>query len=116
MTPESRVAAPAKVEAKPVLQPDRVRTEAILKAFHEEERFGKAYDARLLRRLWPFLKPHRLLIWAALVVILITSAGALIRPLVMKRAIDQGVLSGDLGELVSGALVLGGILLGEQLL
>jgi ATP-binding cassette subfamily B protein len=26
---------------------------------HEEEVLGKVYDARLLRRLWPFLSPHR---------------------------------------------------------
>ena len=33
------------------------RTEAALRAFHEESALGKAYDSRLLKRLWPFVKP-----------------------------------------------------------
>ena len=37
--------------------------------FHEEEALGKVYDAQLIRRLWPYLSPHRLLI--ALSVLLI---------------------------------------------
>ncbi|MEI9953153.1 MAG: ABC transporter ATP-binding protein [Pseudomonadota bacterium] len=61
---------------------DKKRTERILKAFHEEERFGKAYDARLTKRLWGYLVPYRLLLWASLVVILLTSVGALVRPLI----------------------------------
>ncbi len=36
---------------------------------HEEEALGKVYDAQLIRRLWPYLSPHRLLI--ALSVLLI---------------------------------------------
>ena len=26
---------------------------------HEEEALGKVYDADLLRRLWPFMRPYR---------------------------------------------------------
>ena len=29
-----------------------------LRDFHEEERLGRAYDAQLLARLWPFVRPH----------------------------------------------------------
>ena len=29
-----------------------------LRDFHDEERLGRAYDTQLLRRLWPFMKPH----------------------------------------------------------
>ena len=32
--------------------------EKALEKFHEEGAIGKAYDARLLRRLWPFVRPH----------------------------------------------------------
>ena len=55
---------------------DKKRTERILKAFHEEERFGKAYDARLTKRLWGYLVPYSWLLWASIVVILLTSACA----------------------------------------
>src|SRR6185369_1928308 len=55
---------------------DKKRTERILKAFHEEERFGKAYDARLTKRLWGYLVPYSFLLWASVVVIVVTSIGA----------------------------------------
>ena len=29
-------------------------------SFHEEEVLGKAYDARLMRRLLGYLRPHKL--------------------------------------------------------
>ena len=48
----------------------RRRTEKILESFHEEERFGKAYDLELMRRLWPFFLPHkRLLIGSSLLMV-----------------------------------------------
>jgi ATP-binding cassette subfamily B protein len=36
---------------------------AALEAMHEEEALGKAYDARLIRRLWPYVRPY----WAQVV-------------------------------------------------
>ena len=42
-----------KVDASQLTDPEK------LKQFHEEEQLGKAYDTRLMRRLWPFLQPHR---------------------------------------------------------
>lgn len=92
------------------------RTEAILRAFHEEERFGKAYDSRLLAQLWPFLKPHQLLLWLSLAVIAVTAVGALIRPLVMRETIDEGVMSKDTAVLMQGGITLAAILVAEQVL
>ncbi|MEP7051419.1 MAG: ABC transporter ATP-binding protein [Pseudomonadota bacterium] len=95
---------------------DKTRTERILKAFHEEERFGKAYDARLAKRLWRYLQPYRALLWLSVVVILITSAGAMVRPLIMRSAIDGVVGSGDRAALLRGGLLLASVLLVEQVL
>jgi ATP-binding cassette subfamily B protein len=36
---------------------------------HEEEAIGKVYDARLVRRLWPYLAPHRFLIAVSLLLV-----------------------------------------------
>ncbi|HEY8942891.1 MAG TPA: ABC transporter ATP-binding protein, partial [Polyangiaceae bacterium] len=94
----------------------RRRTEKILEAFHEEERFGKAYDLAILRRLWPFFRPHRTLIYVSLVVIVFTSAGALVRPLVMLEVVDSGIMAKDSRALMWGGLVLAGIILVEQAL
>src|SRR5450432_4322993 len=96
-------AVPSRPRSEPKREPpsvhggraDRKRTERILKAFHEEERFGKAYDARLTKRLWGYLTPYRWLLWLSVSVILITSAGALVRPLIMRSAIDGVIKSGD---------------------
>src|SRR6185369_17586696 len=85
---------------------DKKRTERILKAFHEEERFGKAYDARLTKRLWGYLVPYRLLLWASVVVIVLTSVGALLRPLIMRSAIDDVIKNGDRVALFHGGLLL----------
>jgi ATP-binding cassette subfamily B multidrug efflux pump len=95
---------------------DKKRTERILKAFHEEERFGKAYDARLTKRLWGYLKPYRLLLWASIVVILLTSASSLVRPLIMRAAIDGVVKHGDRVALFHGGVLLASVLLLEQIL
>jgi ATP-binding cassette subfamily B multidrug efflux pump len=95
---------------------DKKRTERILKAFHEEERFGKAYDARLTKRLWGYLLPYRWLLWLSVFVILITSAGALVRPLIMRSAIDGVIKSGDRSALFRGGVLLASVLLVEQVL
>ncbi len=42
---------------------------AALAAMHEEEALGKAYDARLLARLWPYARPHRWPMFATLALV-----------------------------------------------
>lgn len=92
------------------------RAAAALKAFHEEERYGKAYDMQLIKKLWRFLEPHSKLLWLSLGVIVFTSSGALVRPLIMRQAIDQGVEAGNPAALMRGGLLLAGVLVLEQVL
>ncbi|MGC4086620.1 MAG: ABC transporter transmembrane domain-containing protein [Polyangiaceae bacterium] len=92
------------------------RTEKILQAFHEEERFGRAYDWELMKRLWPFFKPQRALLLVALCVVLITAVSSLIRPLIMQRVIDRGVMFGDASALTWGGITLASIIVVEQVL
>ena len=49
------------------------RTEKILAAFHDEDRFTKSYDGRLAKQIWRFLSPHRGMIAVSVIVLLITS-------------------------------------------
>lgn len=51
--------------------------------------FGKAYDARLMKRLWPFVKPHHALFFMALVSYPVASALHLIQPYLVKVAVDE---------------------------
>jgi ATP-binding cassette subfamily B protein len=91
------------------------RTEQILAAFHDEERFTKGFDRRLIGQVWTFLKPHRRLMGLAVFVLVVTSAVSLMRPLVMMRGIDEAVLKGDRRALVQIGLLFAGMLLVEQI-
>ncbi|MDX2052907.1 MAG: ABC transporter ATP-binding protein [Polyangiaceae bacterium] len=92
------------------------RAEEKLKAFHEEAGFGKAYDRRLLIKLWPYVRPHQRLLWLAVLVILLSAVGGLAKPLIMKHALDEGVLVGDEGVLMAAGFGLAAIAIIEQVL
>jgi ATP-binding cassette, subfamily B, multidrug efflux pump len=92
-----------------------------LRDFHEEERLGRAYDAQLLARLWPFLKPHAKFLWMSISMILVAAGLNLARPLVMGRLVAsaQGDAagadkSGD--SLVTYGVMLSLIVVGMQAL
>jgi len=109
MSPTPNQTAPARLGRN-------TRAAAALKAFHEEERYGKAYDLALVKKMWPFIKPHQKLLWLSLLVILFTSAGALVRPLIMRSAMDEGVVAGNGHKLMLGGALLAGVLVVEQVL
>jgi ATP-binding cassette subfamily B multidrug efflux pump len=62
----------------------------------EEEALGKAYDARLMRRLLAYLRPYWLFAGLALAAIVAHSVLQLAQPWLMKVAIDRYIASGDL--------------------
>jgi ATP-binding cassette, subfamily B, multidrug efflux pump len=92
------------------------RTEQVLREFHEEGALGKAYDTRLVKRLWPFVRPYRRSLGLSLGVILLTAVGSLVRPLIMLHAIDQGVLAGRPDVLLRGGLWIAALVIVEQVL
>jgi ATP-binding cassette subfamily B multidrug efflux pump len=55
---------------------------------HEEEILGKAYDARLMRRLLTYVRPYRWMTAASVGLILLSSALQLIGPLATAVALD----------------------------
>src|SRR4051794_33118289 len=65
-------------------------------SLHEEEILGKAYDARLMRRLLAYLRPYRLQAALALVAIIAASVLQLAQPYLMKLVIDRYIPAGDL--------------------
>ena len=65
-------------------------------SFHEEEVLGKAYDARLMRRLLRYLRPYKPQVALALTAIIAASVLQLAQPYLMKLAIDRYIASGDL--------------------
>jgi len=84
--------------------------------FQEEEALGKAYDARLMRRLLKYLKPYRWHVAGALLVLLLGSWMAIIGPWVTQRVIDEAIPTRDRGLLIQliaiyGAAITGGFIL-----
>src|SRR5207237_8492752 len=65
-------------------------------SLHEEEILGKAYDARLMRRLLAYLRPYRLQAALALAAIIAASVLQLAQPYLMKLVIDRYIPAGDL--------------------
>ncbi len=78
--------------------------------FHEEEALGKAYDARLMRRLIQYLKPYRWHVAGALVVLLLGSGMAIIGPWVTQRVIDEAIPTGNRGLLIELIAIYGAAL------
>ncbi len=79
----------------------------------EEEVLGKAYDARLMRRLLRYLHPYRPQVALALAAIISASVLQLAQPYLMKLAIDRYIATGDLQGLNRIALAFVAILLGS---
>ena len=65
--------------------------------FHEEETLGKAYDARLVRRLLGFLGPYRRGVAFSFFLMLSSAALQLAGPTLTKVAIDRAIPNGDPG-------------------
>jgi len=58
-------------------------------SFAADEALGKAYDARLVRRLLVAIRPHRKLVWIAMLLMLVSTACDLLLPYLMKIGIDR---------------------------
>jgi ATP-binding cassette, subfamily B, multidrug efflux pump len=64
-------------------------------SIHDEEVLGKAYDARLMRRLLGYLRPYVRYVAIALGAIISASVLQLAQPYLMKLAIDRYIATGD---------------------
>ncbi len=63
---------------------------------HEEQVLGRAYDARLMRRLMAYIRPYRKSAALALFLIVCASALSVLPPYLTKVAIDRFIRNGDL--------------------
>ena len=62
---------------------------------HDEEVLGKAYDARLMRRLLRYVGPHRLQVAVAFVMLLTAAALEVVGPWLTQQAIDRAIPARD---------------------
>ncbi len=80
---------------------------------HREADLGKAYDARLLQRLWVYIRPHRAGFWAAMLCLPLTAACGLAQPYLLKIGIDRYIAQADRGGLLSAGVLYGLAMVGE---
>ena len=86
-----------------------------MRDFHEEVQLGRAYDAALLARLWPFPKPHRTYLVASMAFILGASVLNLARPVMMGRLVAQAQAANP-EQLRNYGLYLAAVVIGKETL
>src|SRR5918996_4362899 len=78
----------------------------------QEEYLGKAYDFRLIKRLWRFIVPYKRLFLVAMLLLPLQQAFGLAQPYLMKVGIDQYIANRDLWGLNTVGLLFLGALAG----
>lgn len=73
---------------------------------HEEEILGKAYDARLMRRLLHYLRPYKIQVAVAVLITIAYSGMGPLRPYLTEIAIDKYIEKGNTAGLFKIILVL----------
>ena len=77
----------------------------------EEEKLGKAYDSKLMKRLLGYIKPYKNYVIFAIILNILVAALGPVRPLLTKIAIDDYIAKSDYNGLMLIALALSGSLL-----
>jgi ATP-binding cassette, subfamily B, multidrug efflux pump len=85
-------------------------------SLHEEEVLGKAYDARLMRRLLSYLGPHKWYVAGALLALIGDAVTQLAPPYLVKIAIDTYIAQGDLAGVSQIATIYAAALIASFLL
>jgi len=79
--------------------------------YHEEEILGKAYDARLMRRLLTYVKPYK---WSLVLAVVLLVSGSLLQltlPIMVQIGIDRYLDAGNINGLRRIAMLYAGILI-----
>jgi len=79
----------------------------------DDDALGKAYDARLVRRLLAYVRPYRALVVVALACIIVQSGMQLVGPLLTRWVIDRALPSRDSGLVVQVALMYAALLVAQ---
>jgi ATP-binding cassette subfamily B protein len=119
-TPEKAGApTPGAADVKPEAAAAKARgptgnAKSALDRFHEDASLKGTYDARMLARLWPFLRPHSGYLFASIAILVLNAGMALSRPLVMRWALNSFDAPDASSALIRAAIALFALLILEQ--
>ena len=91
---------------------ERARREEKIKTLTEDaddEQLGRSFDSRLTKRLFGYVKPHRRPLGFAMLWMTITTLLNVAGPIVIGRAVDDGIRTGDYTTLRNWALIYGAL-------
>ena len=88
-----------------IVAPAPNRTPPPANAAPEEAVLGKAYDVALMKRLWPFIRPHWKLLLAWALFMPVTIALDLAQPALFRYALTQHMLTGEISALPVDAAI-----------
>lgn len=71
----------------------------------EDDKLGKAYDSRIVRRLATYLRPYSWRLVLAIILMIASSLLAVSQPLIIGLAIDDGISKGSLSTLRYWSLI-----------
>jgi ATP-binding cassette subfamily B protein len=77
---------------------------------HDEDTLGKAFDTRLARRLFAYVRPYGWLVVGALLLLMVQGALQLVGPMMTRRVIDVAIPNRDAALVVSSTVLLLGAL------
>lgn len=78
---------------------------------------GKAFDFHLLKRLFGYVKPYRKTLYLSILVIVVLSIIAGIRPFILGHAIDEKIIAEkDTNTLIQISIIVGILILAEAIL
>lgn len=83
--------------------------------FLEEGDLGKAYDSKIIKRLWLFISPHKWLIIFSISLLPLVAGLQLLQPYLIKTAIDENISRGKLEGLNLIAAIFFCALIGQYL-
>lgn len=73
----------------------------------EEEMFGRAFDGRVVRRIWAFVRPYRRQAAISVAAVMVFTGTQLSIPLIIRYAIDHGMAPGGVsGGVLAGIMAL----------
>ena len=100
---------------RPDTPEERARREAKVRGMlhDDDEVLGRAYDARLVRRLWQFADPYRRQFLLAVAAMTVATLMSVAGPWVIGRAVDAGLNSTDMGALRVWTLIFAAVALTE---